>query len=131
MAVKKKSKKAKKARRPVKAKRAAASKRSVKAKKPSKKAKRLTKAKRPVVAKKSVKAKKVVKAKRSAKRANPLEGEGSYAAARNYDKGTEQFIAKNKSKISRMAHDAEVALDGPEGNELRAAESEGRSKARD
>jgi hypothetical protein len=112
MAVKKKSKKAKKVRKPVKAKRAAASKRSVKAKKPSKKAKRLT------------------KAKRSAKRASPLEGEGSYTAARNYDKGTEQFIAKNKSEISRMAHDAGVALDGPEGNELRAAESEGRSKAR-
>jgi hypothetical protein len=131
MAVKKKSKKAKKTRKPVKAKKPAAVKRSVKAKKSSKKAKRPAKAKTRVITKKSVKAKKVVKAKRSAKRASPLEGEGSYTAARNYDKGTEQFIAKNKSKISRMAHDAEAALEGPEGNALRAAEDEGRSKARD
>jgi len=122
MAAKKKSKKAK---------RTAAARRSIKAKKSSKKARSPAKAKRRVAAKKPVKAKKVGKAKRSAKRTSPLEGEGSYTAARNYDKGTERFIAKNKSKISGMAHDAEAALEGAEGNELRAAEDEGRSKARD
>lgn len=69
-------------------------------------------------------------AKKAKTRSGKLEGEGSYTATRNYDRGTETFIAKNKGKISKMAKDAEKALEGPEGKSLRAAERAGRAKAR-
>jgi ribosome-interacting GTPase 1 len=71
-------------------------------------------------------AQKTAKAKKSGK----LEGEGSYTASRNYDRGTEKFIARNKGKIAKMAKDAEKALEGPEGKSLRAAEKAGRARAR-
>jgi hypothetical protein len=74
--------------------------------------------------------KKAKPAKKAKKRSAKLEGEGSYTATRNYDRGTEKFIAKNKGKISKMAKDAEKALEGPEGKSLRAAERAGRAKAR-
>jgi hypothetical protein len=78
------------------------------------------------------KAKKVTKAKsaKTKKKGSALEGEGSYTASRNYDRGTEKFIAKNKSKITKMARDAEKALEGPEGKSLRKAEKVGKAKAR-
>jgi hypothetical protein len=91
------------------------------------------KVKRP--AKKAVKktakktAKKAVKAKTGG-RGSKLEGEGSYTASRNYDRGTEKFIARNKGRIGKMAKDAETALEGPEGKSLRAAEKAGRARAR-
>jgi hypothetical protein len=59
-----------------------------------------------------------------------MEGEGSYSGTRDYNKATGEFIAKNKGKISGMAKDAETALEGSEGNELRKAEEKGKSKAR-
>ena len=76
-----------------------------------------------------MKAKKKKIAKK-AKRPSRLEGEGSYTATRNYDRGTEKFIAKNKGKITKMAKDAEKALEGPEGKSLRAAERKAKAKAR-
>ncbi len=76
------------------------------------------------------KAAKPAKKAKAKKRASKLEGEGSYTATRNYDRGTEKFIAKNKGRISKMAKDAEKALEGPEGKSLRAAERAGRAKAR-
>jgi hypothetical protein len=88
------------------------------------------------------KAKKVIKATptkaksakakpaKTKKKSTALEGEGSYTASRNYDRGTEKFIAKNKSKITKMARDAEKALEGPEGKSLRKAEKAGKAKAR-
>jgi hypothetical protein len=68
--------------------------------------------------------------KTTSKRSSALEGEGSYTAARNYDRETENFIARNKSKISKMAKAAERAIQGLEGRTLRAAERVGKSKAR-
>ncbi len=59
-----------------------------------------------------------------------VEGEGSYSGTRDYDKATGDFIAKNKDKIPGLAKDAEDALEGPEGAELREAEDKGKSKAR-
>ena len=59
-----------------------------------------------------------------------VEGEGSYSGTRDYNRDTEEFLAKNKSKIPGMAKDAEAALEGPEGAELRKAEEKGKSKAR-
>ena len=91
------------------------------------------KVKRPAkkAAKKAVKktARKAVKAKTGG-RSGKLEGEGSYTATRNYDRGTEKFIAQNKGRISKLAKDAEKALEGPEGKSLRAAEKAGRARAR-
>jgi hypothetical protein len=59
-----------------------------------------------------------------------VEGEGSYEATRRFDKQEEKFVHDNKSKIPGMAKDAEKALDGPEGDELRKAEEIAKSKAR-
>jgi hypothetical protein len=74
---------------------------------------------------------KAKKIKTPAKRkSSKLEGEGSYTATRNYDKGTEKFIAQNRGKITKMAKDAEKALEGPEGKSLRAAEKKAKAKAR-
>ena len=133
MAAKKKSKKAKKTKtakikKAPKAKKVTRAKKAGKAKKPVKAKKKTGKAKK---AKKVAKARKAVKAKRSAKRASPLEGEGSYTAARNYDHAQEEFVAHNRGKIAQMGKAAEDALEGPEGEELREAEREGRAKARE
>ena len=59
-----------------------------------------------------------------------VQGEGDYESARAYKKDTEEFIASNKDQIPEMAKDAERALESPEGEELRRAEEQGKSKAR-
>src|ERR1700709_2636536 len=50
-------------------------------------------------------------------------GEGNYAASKRFRDKEEAFIKANKAKIPAMAKAAETALDGPEGDELRAAEA--------
>ena len=77
-------------------------------------------AKRPV-AKKAKVAKKPAK---KVKKKTASMGEGNYKATQRFDKAEEKFIAKNRKKIPAMAKAAEAALDGPEGDELRAAEAE-------
>jgi len=88
--------------------------------------------------KKSNKAKKSKKAAkpapRKAKKAAPkkkqkLVGEGDYAASRTFLKDQSNFVKKNKAKIPAMGKEAERALDGPEGNSLRAAEQEAMSRS--
>jgi hypothetical protein len=59
-----------------------------------------------------------------------VEGEGSYEATRRYDKKLEKFVHDKKSEIPGMAKDAEKAIEGPEGEELRKAEEIGKSKAK-
>ncbi|HSZ11848.1 MAG TPA: hypothetical protein VK759_06725 [Rhizomicrobium sp.] len=59
-----------------------------------------------------------------------VQGEGDYEGARDYDARAEGFVKKNKSKIPTYAKNAEKALEGPEGAELRKAEEKGKSKAR-
>ncbi|HVP85908.1 MAG TPA: hypothetical protein VMS78_14405 [Rhizomicrobium sp.] len=59
-----------------------------------------------------------------------IHGEGNYAASRDYDKRTEKFISEKKSDIPKYAKDAEKALEGPEGKELKDAEEKGKAKAR-
>jgi len=49
-----------------------------------------------------------------------VEGEGSYAAARRYREGLERSVKKGDS--DKLAKEAEKALEGPEGDALRAAE---------
>ncbi|MCZ4341020.1 hypothetical protein O4H52_05360 [Sphingomonadaceae bacterium G21617-S1] len=57
------------------------------------------------------------------------KGEGNYAAARQYDEGATAH-AKDKDKVKAEAEAAKKALDGPEGDTLKAAEDEGKSHAR-
>ena len=51
-----------------------------------------------------------------------LQGEGNYDAARRYRKGQEEFA--KSGKVEQKAHEAEEALDGPEGAELERAREE-------
>jgi hypothetical protein len=59
-----------------------------------------------------------------------VQGEGNYDASRRYDKKLEKFVADRKSEIPELAANAERALDGPEGDELRKAEEIGKAKAK-
>jgi hypothetical protein len=56
---------------------------------------------------------------------DPNEGEGNRTAARRYDTATEKYIATGRSGAAATA--AAEALDGPEGDELRAAEKVGKA----
>jgi len=118
MAKKAKKKKAKKPAKAVKAKKA-----------PARKAKAKTKAKK-APAKKAAKAKarKAPARKASAKKppkitAKKTIGEGDYAASRAFLKDQANFVKRNEAKIPAMGRQAEMALEGPEGADLRAAEA--------
>ena len=65
-----------------------------------------------------------------AKPGGSIEGEGSYSAARNFDRKQREFVARNKTRIAKMGKAAETALEGPEGKSLRKAEKTARSRAR-
>jgi hypothetical protein len=107
-------------------------------KKAKKTAKRAAAKARRAPAKKS-KAKKSKKAAakaapRKAKKAAPkkkkqIVGEGDYAASRAFDNDQASFVKKNKAKIPAMGKEAERALDGPEGDGLRAAEQEAMNRS--
>jgi len=51
-----------------------------------------------------------------------IQGEGNYEAARRYRKEQEEFA--KSGKVEQKAHEAEDALDGPEGAELERARRE-------
>jgi hypothetical protein len=53
---------------------------------------------------------------------NQIQGEGNYDAARRYQK--EQHDFARSGKVDRKAHEAEDALDGPEGEDLERARRE-------
>ena len=52
------------------------------------------------------------------------EGEGSRTAARAYNKGVEAF--EKTGQVEKKAREAADALDGPEAEQLRQAEAEGK-----
>ena len=106
----KKKKKARKAVKAAKAKRPAAK---------AKKSKKAKKAKRPVAKKAKRPAAKARKAK-----TKDVIGEGNYTASRNFRKEETSFIRNNREEIARKAKEAERALEGPEGDELRRADEE-------
>ena len=128
MAAKKKAKKA--AAR--KAKRAPARKAKKASKRPAKKAA----AKRPA-RKAGKKATKPSARKASAKKARPAKkqkqivGEGDYAASRAFLKDQAGFVEKNKANIPAMGREAEEALEGPGGDDLRNAEATAAARSRD
>ena len=58
-----------------------------------------------------------------------IQGEGNYDAARRFRKAEEDFA--KSGKVDKAAHEAEEALDGPEGAELERARREtGEGKTR-
>jgi hypothetical protein len=100
-------------------------------------AKTVTKAKKKTTAKAAKrpvarKAKTVKKAaKKTAKASRGEYGEGNYKASKNFRTKEEAFIKANRSNIPKLAKAAETALDGPEGDELRAAETETANRGKD
>jgi len=58
-----------------------------------------------------------------------LQGEGNYDAAREYDEATTAH-AKDKARVKAEAEAAKKALEGSEGADLKAAETEGKSHAK-
>jgi hypothetical protein len=67
------------------------------------------------------------KAKKTRATRKEVYGEGNYAATREFDKEQTAFVKKNYKRIPRMGKEAEAALEGPEGNDLRRAEEEAKS----
>jgi hypothetical protein len=59
-----------------------------------------------------------------------VQGEGDYRSARAYQRDIKDFMKNKSGEISHMAKDAEKALEGPEGKELKKAEQKGKSRAR-
>ena len=57
-------------------------------------------------------------------------GEGNYAASRDYNERTQKFMDKKGKSIEQLAQEAEQALEGKEGADLRKAEEEGKSHAK-
>ena len=123
MAAKKKKKT--KASKPAKAKKSkkAPAKKSKAKKAPARKAKKPAK-KTVKAAVKKAPAKKAKAKKAPAKKKKQIVGEGDYAASKSFLKDQSGFVEKNKAKIPAMGHEAEKALDGPEGEDLEQARCE-------
>lgn len=69
------------------------------------------------------------KKKAQEKKAQDNEGEGNRTAARRYNEGVARTL--RTGQVAEKAKEAAAALDGPEGEELRRAEEEGKSRAAD
>ena len=67
--------------------------------------------------------------KAAPRKAKQTVGEGDYAASQAFLKDQGDFVKRNKSKIPAMGKEAEQALDGPEGDNLRAAEQEAMNRS--
>ena len=50
---------------------------------------------------------------------NQIQGEGNYEAGRRFQKEEREFV--KSGQVEKKAHEAEEALDGPEGQELEQA----------
>lgn len=128
-AKKSKAKKAKK--KPAKRAAAAASRGARKSKAKKSKAKAPKKAKRKAAKRPAAaKAKKSPAKKAAPKKKKQITGEGDYQASRSFLKDQGNFVKRHNSEIPQMGKDAEAALDGPQGGELRAAEAEARSHSK-
>jgi hypothetical protein len=86
--------------------------------------KKKTPARKPAAKSKPPAKKKAVARKKVApKKAAGEYGEGNYKASERFRTQEEAFIKTNKAKIPALAKAAKDALDGPDGDELRAAEA--------
>ncbi|HWF63003.1 MAG TPA: hypothetical protein VN685_00160 [Rhizomicrobium sp.] len=71
------------------------------------------------------------KAKKAApKKKQPMAGEGDYQASRSFLKDQGDFVKRHSSEIPGMGKAAEAALEGPQGDQLRAAEDEARGHSK-
>jgi len=61
---------------------------------------------------------------------NGVQGEGDYHSAREYKRDIDRFMREKSGQIHDMAKEAERAIEGPEGRQLKKAEEKGKSKAR-
>jgi hypothetical protein len=59
-----------------------------------------------------------------------IVGEGDYQASRSFLKDESNFVRRHSAEIPAMGKEAEAALDGLEGNQLRAAEEEAKSHSK-
>ena len=71
--------------------------------------------------------------KKTTKKTAPKQtmGEGNYEASRSFLKDQSDFVKRNQANIPAMGKSAEAALEGPEGDGLRAAEDEARSHSKE
>jgi hypothetical protein len=101
------------------------------AKRPAKKSSRKA-SKKTATAKKAPARKASSSGKKSApKKKSQTKGEGDYAASRAFLKDQAGFVEKNKGKIPAMGREAADALEGPQGDALRAAEADAADRSRD
>jgi hypothetical protein len=57
------------------------------------------------------------------------QGEGNREAGRIYNKEQQEFV--KEGKVEQGAQEAKAAVEGPEGEELKKAEEEGKSHAKE
>ena len=60
----------------------------------------------------------------------PAQGEGDYEAAVAYEKSVKTFVATKGNDVPELARGAADALDGPDGDTLRAAEEKGKAHSK-
>lgn len=61
---------------------------------------------------------------------NGVQGEGDYRSAREYKRDIDRFMREKSGQIHDMAKEAEKAIEGAEGKQLKKAEEKGKSKSR-
>lgn len=89
------------------------------------------KTKRKTPAKAAARKPAVKKAKAPPRKKQPIVGEGDYEASRAFYKDEAAFVQKNRDRIPALGKQAEAALDGPEGEDLRDAEAAAQARSRD
>lgn len=57
-------------------------------------------------------------------KSNGVQGEGNYDATHNYNEGVKKSVEKGNAE--ELAEKAKKALEGPEGDELRKADEQGK-----
>ena len=58
-----------------------------------------------------------------------VQGEGNYSASRRFDEREQKFVKDHKAEIPQKGKEAEQALDGKEGEDLRKAEDKAKGHA--
>jgi hypothetical protein len=59
-----------------------------------------------------------------------IHGEGNYSASRRFDEAQKKFVKEHAAEIPEKGKEAERALEGKEGEDLRAAEEKAKAHAR-
>ncbi|HKD49079.1 MAG TPA: hypothetical protein VKB67_15435 [Rhizomicrobium sp.] len=94
------------------------------------KAKRSKARKSKKAARKAAKPKAIAAKKATPRKKRQIAGEGDYQASRSFLNDEANFVKRHSTEIPAMGKDAEAALEGPQGGQLRAAEEEARSRSK-